>query len=227
MTAVRPDTEAPAESPGRALRRPPRWAVAVLLVAVLAAAVIAIAAGGGRSSADGPGPAGAAATTAPAAGEPSSSLPPPPSVPPADPDAPPVGADEPPPSLPAAPLDAPVDVEQATVRLVSVEQVAAEARGRGSIAGPALRVTVRIENGTPALLTLDDVSVTLASGPDSAPASPVDDPSAAPFAGPLEVGAQGEGVYVFQVPEDQRGAVTVSVAVRPGAPVATFAGAVG
>jgi hypothetical protein len=119
-----------------------------------------------------------------------------------------------------------VDLEGVTVDVPTIEAVEAEAQGKGSVAGPAVRVTVRLRNGTAAPLVLDDAVVTLTYGADSAPASPVEDSSVARFTGTLEPGAEGEGVYVFRVPADQRGAVTVQVAVRPGASVVTFAGAV-
>jgi hypothetical protein len=43
------------------------------------------------------------------------------------------------------------------------------------------------------------------------PASPLDDPSAAPFAGTVAPGEHADGVYVFTIPEEDRGSVTVSV----------------
>jgi hypothetical protein len=208
---------APGSPPWYRQRLPLLGAALLLVVVVVVSAVVAL--GGGGEGGD--GAAAAAPTTALA-----STAPAPPSVPPADPAAPPVNADEPPPALPAAPLDDPVVVEEVTAELSSIEEIEAEGRGRGGVSGPALRVTVRIHNGAATPLSLDDVSVTLAFGADSTPASPVDDPSGVPFGGGLESGGSAEGVYVFRVPTGERGAVTVQVGVRPGTAVATFAGAV-
>jgi hypothetical protein len=214
-----PRSDAPADGRTPWYRRRPALAAAAL---VLAAAVVAAALVlGGRSGSQETGERDAAATTAPA-----TTAPPPPLNPPADPNAQPVVADQLPPALPAAALDDPVELEGVTVDVPTIEAIEAEAQGKGSIAGPAVRVTVRLRNGTAAPLALDDAVVTLTFGADSAPASPVEDSSVARFSGTLAPGDAGEGVYVFRVPADQRGAVTVQVAVRPGASVVTFAGAV-
>src|SRR3712207_8997076 len=62
-----------------------------------------------------------------------------------------------------------------------------------SIAGPALRVTVRVENGTAEPVALGGVAVNLAYGPDRTPASPLDDSSRRPFATMVEPGQSAEG----------------------------------
>src|SRR3712207_8712402 len=61
-----------------------------------------------------------------------------------------------------------------------------------SIAGPALRVTVRVENGTAEPVALGGVAVNLAYGPDRTPASPLDEPSRRPFATMVEPGQRSE-----------------------------------
>jgi hypothetical protein len=71
------------------------------------------------------------------------------------------------------------------------------------------------------------VSVSLTSGPDGTPASPLDDPSRAPFAGTVDPGEDAEGVYVFTVPEGDRDVVTLTVGYRAGAPFLVFTGAAG
>jgi hypothetical protein len=219
-----PRSDAPADGRTPWYRR--RLALAAAALVVVAAVVATALVLGGRPGSQEVGEREAAATTAPASTAPPSTAPPPPLVPPADPNAQPVVADQLPPALPAAALDDPVDLEGVTVDVPTIEAIEAEAQGKGSIAGPAVRVTVRLRNGTAAPLALDDAVVTLTFGADSAPASPVEDSSVARFSGTLEPGDAGEGVYVFRVPADQRGAVTVQVAVRPGASVVTFAGAV-
>lgn len=218
-----PRNDAPADARARWHRRRAVLAgLAVIVVAAVAAAALAMGDGDRGAAA---GDRSAAATAAAGTADPGNAAPPPPLAPPADPDVEPVAADQLPPALPPAPLDEPVVLEGTTVGVPEIEAIEAQARGRGSIAGPALRVTVRLDNGTAAPLSLDDAAVTLAFGDDATPAPPVEDGSAAPFAGTLEPGAAADGVYVFRVPEDQRGAVTVQVAVRPGSSVVTFAGA--
>ena len=90
----------------------------------------------------------------------------------------------------------------------------------------ALRVTVRVENGTAEPVALGGVAVNLAYGPDRTPASPLDDPSRRPFATMVEPGESAEGVYVFTVPADERDRVAVEVGYEAGAPLLLFTGPV-
>jgi hypothetical protein len=86
---------------------------------------------------------------------------------------------------------------------------------------------VRITNGTDDAVDLGGVTMDLTHGADAVPASPLDDPSQAPFSGSLDQGDSAEGVYVFSVPQDDRGTVTVSVGHRAGAPFMVFTGSAG
>lgn len=197
-------------------------AAALATIGVLVAAVLAVS--GARDRGDGDAAAGSSATQSPAVPVDATA---PPLVPPADPVAPPVSADVLPPVLSAVELDESVTVEEVVVSLVSLEAVDAEATGPGSISGPALRATVRLQNGTGGPLPVDDVSVNLSFGSESTPGSPVDDPSRRPFRGTLGPGEVADGAFVFTVPADQRDAVTVEVGLRAGAPIAVFRGAAG
>jgi hypothetical protein len=132
---------------------------------------------------------------------------------------------DPPPSLPPVPLGTVASAGNGvTVQVAALEAVNGTARGPGNIAGPALRATVRISNGTSGPLSLDGVAVDLAHGDEQLPASPLDDPSAAPFHGVVAAGGTATGVYVFTVPEDDREHVTVTVGYQAGAPLVVFAG---
>ena len=135
--------------------------------------------------------------------------------------------DSPPPTLPEVPLDAVATVGNGvTATLPAVEAIEGTAVGPGNIAGPAVRVTVRLTNGTGAAVSLSGVAVNLYFGPDRTPAPPLDDPSARPVTGVLEAGASAEGVYVFTVPAGDRDRVTVEVGYEAGAPLLLFTGAV-
>jgi hypothetical protein len=136
-------------------------------------------------------------------------------------------ANQPPPSLPAVALNATADAgDGVSARLASIDAIQGEAGGPGQVAGPALRVTVRILNGSGADISLDGVAVNLAYGADNTPGSPIQDSSAAPFSGSLPAGDEAEAVYVFSVPEDSRDVVTVEVGYQPGAPLMIFSGPV-
>jgi hypothetical protein len=124
------------------------------------------------------------------------------------------------------PLDQPAAVgDGVTARVVSLDAVDATGVGPGNVTGPALRVTVALTNGTADALPLGGVAVDLASGPELVPASPVNDPSAAPFSGTVAAGGTAQGVYVFSIAAADRADVTLSVGYEAGAPVLVFTGA--
>jgi hypothetical protein len=135
--------------------------------------------------------------------------------------------DEPPPALLAVPLDGHAAVGNGIVATIpGIDAIQGTAVGLGNVAGPALRVTVRIENGSGVPVSLDGVAVNLAYGPDAVPASPLGDASQRPFAGMLAPGESAEGVYVFRVPSDARSSVTIEVGYQAGAPLLLFTGPV-
>jgi hypothetical protein len=199
---------------------------AVVVLAVVALVLVLTIGDDGDDGDDGDagGTAGGASpTSAPAtAPDPESVAPLPPTPTPTGPTE---DVDEPPPALPEVPLDAPAAVGNGIVATIaSVEAIEGTAVGPGNIAGPALRITVRIENGTAEAVSLDGVAVNLTYGPDRTPASPLDDPSGSPFGGMVDPGAAGEGVYVFSVPAEARDSVTLEVGYQAGAPLLLFTG---
>ena len=135
--------------------------------------------------------------------------------------------DQPPPALPEVPLDGQAAVGNGIVAtLPTIEAIQGSATGPGNIAGPALRITVRIQNGTADAVSLEGVAVNMYYGADKTPASPLDDPSRRPFGGMLAAGDSADGIYVFSVPADARDTVTVEVGYQAGAPLLLFTGPV-
>lgn len=203
-----------------------RFAVgAAAAVVALVVLVVVLVMGGPDSPAD---RTGESATTTSAAPQPTPETSAPPEVTPvpAAPD-PAAGADELPPALPAAALDAPVDVEGVVASLVSVEPVDGQATEPGDVAGPAFRITVRIQNRTGQTVSLDGVTVNAFHGDEQTPSIPLAGPSAAPFSGTVRAGDSADGSYVFRVPASGPQVVTVEVGYRPGAPRAVFTGSTG
>ena len=136
-------------------------------------------------------------------------------------------ADEPP-ALPAVPLSAPASAGDGVVAsLPEVVAIEGSGTGPGNIAGPAVRVTVEVRNGTSQAIALDQVAVNAYSGADRTPASPLADPAQRPFTGSLAPGETATAVQVFSVPTEDLGAVTVELGYRAGAPLLLFTGAVG
>ena len=215
--------ESPSDRPVRRRRLLVGAATAVVVVLLAAAALLLAGSSGDEPAAAAPAatsPSGAASPTTGGTAA-SSSESSPAATSPGD-------AGALPPRLPAVGLDQQAAVgDGVSASLVALDAVQGTAHGPGNIAGPALRVTVRMVNGTSAPIELDGVSIELTYGRADAPASPLDDPSAAPFTGTLAPGGSAEGTYVFTVPEDQRQVVTVAVGYRAGAPFMVFTGSAG
>jgi hypothetical protein len=211
--------------PGAGATARPRRRVVILgavgLVVVVALVVVLVLTSGGSSASGG---AAAAATTTSASAPDTSVVPMPPTPTPTGPTA---EATDLPSALPEVALDSPAAVGNGVVAMLpAIEGIQGTADGPGNVAGPAVRVTVRIQNGTAGAVALSGVAVNMYYGADRTPASPLDDPSQRPFSGSVAAGASAEGVYVFSVPEDARGQVAVEVGYQAGAPLLLFTGAV-
>jgi hypothetical protein len=206
---------------GASRRRVLAGAGVVLVVLVLAVTALLLSRSGGRGATAAPTTA-TATTPGPAARV---------SVPPAPPTPSPTGptseANQLPPSLEAVPVGKSADVGNGiSGTIVSLEAISGTGTGPGNIAGPAVRATVRLTNGTKAPQSVDAVTVDMTYGTDRRPASPLNDPSNKPFKGMVGAGDSAVGVYVFTVPADNRSVVTVSVAYQAGAPFMVFTGPV-
>jgi hypothetical protein len=114
--------------------------------------------------------------------------------------------------------------DRISVSLGRIEAVQGVAYAPGEIAGPALRVTVRLVNDGPTPLNLGLVAVNAYIGKDRVPAGTVTKPGGKPFAGELAQGRAADGVYLFVVPLDQRRDVTVTVDYSADVPTAVFRG---
>lgn len=221
------------EQSGARRRRSRTWLLVALAVLVLTGVVLGPVLGRESGGSDGatatPPTASAPATTTdptdpgdePTGPEGTGGVPGPTGAPPAplpnpDPEAPP-------PSLPAVPLDgSATSGDGVTATLRAVESVQGDGYGPGQVDGPAVRVTVVLRNDTTGTLSLDGVSVDIATGADALPGSPIDDPATRRFAGELAAGQSAEGVYVFTT--QGQGPVTVTVGHRAGAPLLVFTG---
>jgi hypothetical protein len=213
--------------PGWTRRRIALVSGAVVVVAAVVALVVVLTTRGGTSSAASSTStsAGPGASTTTATATPSGSVVPNPPTP--TPSGPTANATDLPADLAPVPLAATASVGNGVVAsLPSIRGIQAKATGPGNVAGPAVQVTVRIQNGTAAPIGLGGVAVNVYYGVDRTPAATVDDPSAKTFAGTLAAGASADGTYVFSVPADARQDVTVEVGYQAGAPLLQFTGAV-
>lgn len=153
------------------------------------------------------------------------------------------GPTSPPATLPASPdslvtvpdgtiaVAEPIDTDElgdfgtgVTAEIARLEAVDGVAELPGEISGPAIRVTVRLTNGSAGALDLARVQVDLNSGADRAPGIALGEPGGAPFTGTLEPGRSAEGVYVYGVPLDRRDQVQILVLYSVDAPMMVFEG---
>lgn len=128
---------------------------------------------------------------------------------------------------------APVPIDQTAtpadgvaVAVGSIEGVQGEAIAPGEVSGPALRITVSVTNNSEAVRLLSSAVVNVYLGADAIAANPVSRPAGQPFVSELAPGASAEGIFVFEVPEDQRSLVRIEVDIDLGTPVVIFEGAV-
>jgi hypothetical protein len=129
------------------------------------------------------------------------------------------------------PVNDPIDTDEVgdfgtgvTAEIVRIEAVDGVAELPGEISGPALRITVRLNNGTDAPLVLPRVQVDVNAGADRAPGLALTEPGGAPFTGELAPGESADGVYVYGVPLDRRDQVQVLVLYSVEAPIVVFEG---
>jgi cytoskeletal protein RodZ len=110
------------------------------------------------------------------------------------------------------------------VRVTRFEEVKGKAQGPGEVAGPALRVTVKVANGTSKPLPMNLALVNLYYGKDATPASALSGPGFRPLSKPIKAGSSAAGQYVFNVPKNEQGFVTVEFSYTTAAPTVVFKG---
>jgi hypothetical protein len=198
---------------------------------VVIAAVVLVAARGGGTPEDGPsaiasGTAGVSATAPPGATTPT---PPPTSTPAATA----TGRPTPQPNQTwePGPVDDPIDIddegalaEDVTARVARLEAVEGAALGPGQVAGPALRITLELDNGTAEAIPLNAANVQLYYGRDAVPGEPLSGPGVREFSGTLAPGDTATGVYVIAVPVDQRDVVQITFGYEPAGTIVAFEG---
>ena len=111
-----------------------------------------------------------------------------------------------------------------TAKIAEISPTQATATLPGEVSGPAVAVTVEVDNGSADTIGLDSVTVTLTDSAGNA-ASTVTGSTGA-LSGALGAAESAKGMYVFSVPADARNPVTVTVTYSSGAPTLVFTGAV-
>lgn len=118
----------------------------------------------------------------------------------------------------------PATQDRVQIRVVRMESITARAQMPGEVSGPAVAVAVELTNNSRTPLDASGVLVTLLDA-RKAPGSEMSAAPNRPMSGQLAPGGKASGVYVFAVPTDARGAVTIYVTLPSASPVVAFTGA--
>lgn len=120
--------------------------------------------------------------------------------------------------------DAPVGPD-VSVALSSIEAVDGVAESPGEIAGPSIRFTVTFTNDGDEAYSLAGVVPNVYYGEDLVPAIPLRGPGGQDLPEEVEAGDTATGTFVFNVPEEQRGMVRITVDYDAAEPAVVFEGA--
>jgi hypothetical protein len=233
-------TASPGSGPGSRLRIGLLAAAVALVVAAVVLAVVLTngretdeSSPGGPSSSSGvPSASGSAETPAASSADRSASPVPTATTAVPSPSLPPATASGAPSVVPTrstastrAPLREKADVDDGiAVRVSRIQTVDGEAQGPGEVAGPALRVSVEVENTSGEDVAMDLALTNLYYGKDRTPASTLSGPGASPLPGTLAAGQKASGRYVFGVPARGRNPLVVEFSLRADRPTILFEG---
>lgn len=112
------------------------------------------------------------------------------------------------------------------IRVAAMEAVDGVAIGIGEIAGPSVRFTVSVANGSDEPVDLSNAVLTVEAGPDRLPCTELSGPGTSPFPAEAKPGETATGIYVFLIPAESRNDVTVYLNYSVDASVAAFRGTV-
>jgi hypothetical protein len=124
----------------------------------------------------------------------------------------------------AVELDKPsADGAGVAVRITDVKAITAKAQLPGEVAGPAVALTLKVQNDSSGPVDLSSVVVTLLDA-DQAPGIEMTAKPSDPLSGTLRAGKSTTGVYVFTVDKSRRNPISVNVTLAGAAPVLLFKG---
>ena len=140
-----------------------------------------------------------------------------------------------PPSAPTAPSETPSPVttgvgdpaplgDGVEVTVAKDALVQGEANGPGEVAGPAVRVSVTVENTGKAALPLDTAVLNLYYGPQRTPAETLSGPGVVSLPATVAPGDTATAKFVFKVPTAQLGRVVLEFINLVDQPLLVFSG---
>jgi Telomeric repeat-binding factor 2. len=110
-----------------------------------------------------------------------------------------------------------------TVTIPGIRSTTAQATGPGEVSGPALVVTVSVENTMSEPVDLSLVAVNMTDSAGNPGEGMIGEP-AQWLEGTLEPGGSTEGIYVFAIDRDARAPITVTVSLGASIVTAQFVG---
>lgn len=111
-----------------------------------------------------------------------------------------------------------------TAAVTDMKPVRGVAREPGEIAGPAVRFSVSITNGTSDTVDLSTTVVNAYYGADKTPANALQLSGGKRLPSSVKPGRTASGAFVFTIPQSERGSVVVEVDTSVANPVVAFTG---
>jgi cytoskeletal protein RodZ len=131
----------------------------------------------------------------------------------------------PPEATPVAPTATATGADGVAVSVAKVESVDGKAVAPGEISGPAVRLTLRVQNTSGATVDLNNTVVNAYVGAERVPAPTLVEPGGRPFSGSVAPKKSSDGVYLFLIPTASRGDVTVTLDYAASERTLVFRGA--
>lgn len=126
-----------------------------------------------------------------------------------------------------APITASADiVANLTASITHIESVTGIASTPGEVAGPSIRFSVAIRNGTNAPADLSKTIVTVYYGSEKTPAIQLEKPGGVALPASVAAGSTAQGTFVFTVPTNERSDVRIEVDYEVGVTPLVFEGPV-
>lgn len=125
----------------------------------------------------------------------------------------------------AVPLEATVPVgTAANMKIKELSLTKAEAEGIGQVAGPAVLITVTVENRGKKALDLSHTELLAFAGAELTPLTPLTDPRASSFEPKLAAGGNATATYLFALPEAKPGEITLRFSTGNGENIQQLSG---
>jgi len=111
-----------------------------------------------------------------------------------------------------------------TVAVTNLEAVQGEAQGVGEVAGPAVRVTLKVNNATADQIDLSTAVTTMYFGDDQTPAQQLSGPGQVLPPTDLSPDSAATFTLIFSIPAEEREFVTVTFDYSVNEPAVVFSG---